>query len=86
MLKAGNLKIDCKIILKWLQFPRAQILKAEYNNEENIIVLTLADEEMPEVENMSNIKTVLPHYITHNDGNGNHVSIRQPIEKCNIYD
>lgn len=83
-MRAGTIKIDSKILLSWLQFPDAQILEANYDEANKILSITMADEEMPEFEGFSEPKIVMPTFVTYQDPSGNRVSIRQPIEKCNI--
>ena len=79
-LKAGKVQIDFGFLLNWLQFPNAQILAVESDINNKILTLTIADDEMPEVRGLGDLKTVTPHYITYQDFNGHRVVIRQPIE------
>ena len=79
-MQAGNIEISDKLLLRWLQFEDGEILEAKHDIERQCIEIILRHQEMPEVKD-GFIKPILPSYTTYQDGFGNKVAIREPLNK-----
>jgi len=81
-MRAGRIRVSEELLLRWLQFPNAVIRAIEFDTSTSYktIDIVLEDREMPEVAVGDVIPVVCPSYCSYEDGLGNRVAIRQPLQ------
>jgi len=81
-MRAGRIRVSEELLLRWLQFPNAVIRAIEFGTSTSYktIDIVLEDREMPEVAVGDVIPVVCPSYCSYEDGPGNRVAIRQPLQ------
>jgi len=78
-MRAGKIQIASELLCQWLQFPYGKIIDADFNVANELIELTIQDEEMPEIkEGMIPVVSLTFH--TYQNSLGDKVAIREPIE------